>query len=354
MNTRVVLAYSGGLKATVAIPWLIEHYHCQVIAVVLDLGQAEDLADLRQRAMAAGAARCHVIDAREEFARDFVVPSLKADALLEGRFPASTALGRTIIANTLVTIARIEGTRTVAHAGTGRDHLRMTSAAQSLDSTINVISCAEAWTYSDAEVAGIADRLHVAAPSDGVLIDQNLWGRTGGGWVDVDSSGLDDNVFGPTRSPNMAPGVEAVVEIEFVRGVPVALNGVPMQPVELIESLGTIGAEHGIGRLRRVKARAQGRVRHVVHEAPAAVLLHFAHAELQRSTAPGAVQRFVPAVASAYADLIDRGEWFSNLRPALDGFVDQVQQEVTGLVRLKLFKGSVTASGIAEPATAKP
>jgi argininosuccinate synthase len=344
MNTRVVLAYSGGLKASVAIAWLIETYRAEVVAVVLDLGQAEDLADVRQRAIAAGAARCHVIDAREEFARDFVVPSLKADALQEGRYPASIALGRALIAKTLVTLARIEGTRLVAHAGTGKDQLRLTGAARGLDPSLKVIACAEAWTFADSELANIAERHQIPSTGSHERVDQNLWGRTTGRSMDPDAGA-------PTEQGS---DTAALLEIEFARGVPIALNGVPMLPAELIDSLATIGAEHGIGRLSRVKARTDGRGSHAFYEAPAAMVLHTAHAELQRSAAPGAVQRFAPVVASAYADVIDRGEWFSNLRPALDAFVNEVQEHVTGRVRLKLFKGGVTAVGIAQPAAVKP
>ncbi len=344
MNTRVVLAYSGGLKASVAIPWLIETYRAQVVAVVLDLGQGEDLADIRQRAIALGAARCHVVDAREEFARDFVVPSLKADALLEGRYPTSTALGRAVIARTLTTIARIEDTKAVAHAGTGKDHLRLTGTARAIDSSLRVIACAEAWTFSDSELANVAERYQIAATDRGARVDQNLWGRTVGRWLDADAAAPQEQ----------APDQEAVLEIEFAHGVPIALNGVTMAPAELIDSLATIGAEHGIGRLSRVKARTDGRVSQALYDAPAAVLLHTAHAELQRAMAPGPVQRFAPTIASAYADAIDRGEWFSNLRPALDAFVNEVQQQVTGMVRLTLYKGGIAAAGIRQPAVAKP
>jgi argininosuccinate synthase len=344
MNTRVVLAYSGGLKASVAIPWLIETYRTQVVAVVLDLGQGEDLADIRHRAVALGAARCHVVDAREEFARDFVLPSLKADALLEGRYPASTALGRAVIAKTLATIARIEDTKTVAHGGTGKDHFRLTGAARALDSSLRVIACAEAWTFSDSDLANVAERHQIAVTGRGARVDQNLWGRTLGQRLDVDAAAPQEQ----------APDQEAVLEIEFARGVPIALNGVTMPPAELIDSLATIGAEHRIGRLTRVKARADRSESQALYDAPAAVLLHAAHAELQRSVAPGAVQRFAPTIASAYADVIDRGEWFSNLRPALDAYVNEIQQQVTGMVRLTVHKGGVAAAGIRQPAVVKP
>ncbi len=209
------------------------------------------------------------------------------------------------------------------------------------------------WELTHGDLANVPERHHIVSADRGTHVDQNLWGRTIGLRIDADAGAPSENVFALTRPPQAGPEQSAAIEIEFARGVPIALNGVTMPPAELIESLTTIGAEHGVGRLSRVTARQHGRASHVAYEAPAAVLLHAAHEELQRSTSPGAVQRFVPAVSSAYVDLIDRGEWFSNLRPALDAFVNQIQQSVTGVVGLKLFKGGVTASGISQPALAK-
>lgn len=342
-NNRVVLAYSGGLKSSVAIPWLAETYRVKVVAVALDLGQDDDLADIRQRALAAGADRCHVVDAREEFARDFVVPSVRADALLAGRYPMPTALGRPLIAKTVATIARIEDAAIVAHAGSNRDHLRLTGATHALDSSLRVIPCAEAWTFSHTELATFAERHQIAASDQDERVDQNLWGRTVGRWID-EAAGCPEGIFTLTRAPETGPHQAAVLEIDFARGVPVALNGIQMPPVELIDSLATIGAERGVGRLTRVKSRATGRASYAVYEAPAAVLLHTAHAELQQLVAPESVQRFASTAALAYADLIDRGEWFSDLRPALDSFINHVQQNVTGTVRLTLHNGSVSAA----------
>ena len=353
MSARVVLAYSGGLKASVAIPWISETHRAEVVAVVVDLGQGEDLADVRERAMAAGALRCHVIDAREEFARDFVVPALKAGALFEGRYPAATALGRALIAKTLVTVARIEETKTVAHAGSDRDHIRLACAVRDLDASMSVIGCAQAWSFSPADLENVAERHRIAFAAGGQHVDQNLWGRTVGRSLEFDAP-LPDDAFSTTRPPENGPNQEALLEIEFQRGVPVALNGVTMPPAELIDSLATIGAEHGVGRLIRVKGQSGGKVSYAIYEAPAAMLLHAALDDLQRASAPGAIQQFVPTVASAYAGIIDRGEWFSNLRPALDAFVANAQQGATGVVRLKLLKGGVTASGVRQPEAAKP
>ena len=352
MNNRLVLAYSGGLKASAAIPSLIETHRAEVVAVAIDLGQGDDLAEIRHRALSAGAVRCHVIDARDEFARDFVLPSLKADALLDGRYPMATALGRPLIAKTLVTIARIEDAKTVAHAGTGADHRRISGAVHDLDPTLKVVACAESWHFTQSDLASIVGRHDVAVEGQS-RVDRNLWGRTVGRWAEADAGDLPDGVFVLTRSPEGGADHDAHIEIEFANGVPTALNGVAMPPAELVESLTTIGAEHGIGRLHRIKSRQDNRVSHVFYEAPAAVLLHAAHQELQRSLSPGAVLHFAPSVAAAYVDMIERGEWFSNLRPALDAFVNQIQQSVTGAIRLKLFKGSVTASGISQPAVAK-
>ena len=352
-SNRVVLAYSGGVKSSVAIPWLIETYRANVVAVVLDLGQGDDLADIRQRALGAGAARCHVIDAREEFARDFILPSLKAQALLGGRYPMPTALGRPLIAKTVATIARIEEADILAHAGSNRDHLRLTDTVHSLDAGLRVIPCAEAWTFSPSELVTFAERHQISAADEGGHVDQNLWGRTVGVSLEADASELSEAIYSLTRVPEKGPRDAVVLEIEFDRGAPIALNSVSMMPVELIDSLTTIGSEHGIGRLARVKARARGRSSHAIYEAPAAVLLHTAHAELQQRAAPGSVQRFASTVASAYAEMIDRGEWFSDLRPALDALVNHVQQSVTGVVQLTLHKGAVTASGIRQPATLK-
>jgi argininosuccinate synthase len=353
MSARVVLAYSGGLRASVAVPWIADTHRAQVVAVAIDLGQGEDLADVRHRATAAGALRCHVIDARDEFARDFVVPSLKAGALLEGRYPPSTALGRALIAKTLVTVARVEETKTVAHAGSDRDHARIASAVRDIDPSITVIGCAQAWSFSSSDLESVAERQRIAFAAGGTHVDQNLWGRTVGRSLEVDAP-LPDDLFSTTRAPGKGPNQEAMLEIEFQRGVPTALNGVTMPPSELIESLATIGAAHAIGRLTRVKGQLAGKVSYAVYEAPAAMLLHSALDELQRTLAPGAVQQFVPTVASAYADVIDRGEWFSNLRPALDAFVTSVQQGATGVVRLTLFQGGVTASGVRQLAATKP
>ncbi len=349
MNTRVVLAYSGGLKASVghslARSRRTAHRSWRSCSISVRARIWRTFASARSPP---ALSRCHVVDAREEFARDFVVPSLKADALLEGRYPTSTALGRAVIAKTLVTIARIEDAKTVAHAGTGKDHLRLTDAAHAIDSSLKVIACAEAWTLSDSELANVAERHQIAATGESRLTSIGTSGavRSADRWMRRRRGTCTESALRPGRP---------CVEIEFARGVPIALNGVTMPPAELIDSLATIGAEHGIGRLSRVKARDgwSGVARRSTRLLQPCCCTRLTPNFSDRRR-PGAVQRFAPAVASAYVDVIDRGEWFSNLRPALDAFVNEVQQHVTGMVRLTLFKGGVTAAGITQPAAAKP
>lgn len=339
MTPPIVLAYSGGLRSSVAIPWLTERHGAAVVAVTLDLGQATDLAEIRDRALAAGAARAHVLDARDEFARDFLWPALRAGALLAGRYPMAAGLSRPLIAAKLVEIARIEGASLVAHGSAGRDRARLQQPVHSLDRSLQVVACADG--MPPAQVAEYADRLGMSLPApEADRVDDNLWGRTTGRPGDDASQDLPELVFTRSRSLAQTPDRPAVVEVSFERGIPAGINGVTMTAVELIDSLSTIAGEHGVGRLDRVKHRADGSRTRVIHEAPAAVVLHHAHRELAQLTSPASLTTFQAAVAAAYAGVIGRGEWFDRLRPGLDAFVAATQEPVTGSVRVKLFKGS--------------
>lgn len=337
MTPPIVLAYSGGLRSTAAIAWLADRYASDVVAVTLDLGQSTDLAEIRDRALGAGAARAHVIDARDEFARDFVWPSLRADALADGRYPMATALSRPIIARQLVEIARIEGASLVAHAAAGRDSARLQQLLRARDAAVEALACADVMTGS--QVAEFAERAGRSLPAPGAdRLDDNLWGRTTGRAADDASHEAPESVFTRTRSLTQAPASPAVVEVAFERGLPTGINGVPMTAAELIDSLSTIAGEHGVGRFDRVKHRADGSRSRVLYEAPAAAVLHQARRELERLTAAADLVRFSPAVAAAYAGAIGRGEWFGRLREGLDAFVASTQEPVSGTVRVKLFK----------------
>jgi argininosuccinate synthase len=331
----VVLAHSGGARSNAAISWLAERHRAEVVTLTLDLGQSADMNEIRSLALSSGAARAHVIDAREEFARDVVLPSLKAGALSDTRYPLATALTRPLIAKTLVQIAAIENAAHVAHGATGRDRRRLAQPISTLNPTLKEIACAEE--------AGFAARLGDAKAAS--RIDDNLWGRTIGRRGDDGSGEPEESLFKVTKRLDEAPVKPAHVEIEFERGAAVGINGVTMRLGELIESLQTIAGEHGVGRLDRIKVKADGTRSRALYEAPAAVVLHLAHAELWRYVSSESQQRFDTAVSAAYVEAIDRGEWFDPLRTGLDAYVNATSEQMTGTIRVRLLKGGAQVVG---------
>ncbi len=352
---RIVLAFAGGLEASVAIPWLKETHGAEVIAVALDLGPGRELTQIRERAIGAGAARCHVLDVREEFARGYILPALQADALYEGRYPLATALGRPLIAKKLVEIAHMENASAVAHgcSSEGNDHVRIESSVRAIDPKMTVIAPAREWGMTPHEAVEYARVRNVAAPAvpEGPYrTDQNLWGRSVQcGVLDNPWTEPPDDIYTLTKSPADAPDVAAYVEIEWQQGVPTAVSGVEMSLVELIGSLETIGSVHGVGRIDMVENRIAGSKSREIYEAPAALLLHTAHRELEGLVVPKELQRLKQRLSQDYADLVFNGHWFSPMRGALDAFMQHVQQRVTGTIRLKLFKGDCRVVGRKSP-----
>ena len=351
---KIVLAYSGGLDTSVAIPWLKEQHHADVVAVTLDLGQGEELNQIRERALAAGAIRCHVLDVREEFARHYILPALEADALHEGRYPLATALGRPLIAKKLVEIAHMENARAIAHGcKKGDDQVRIDVSARAIDPNVGVIAPARAWSMTRPEEMAYAQARGVAVPLTGVSScssDRNLWGRS------IECVPLEDpwnelseEIYVITKPPTEAPNVPAYVEIAFDKGVPVAVNGVEMSLVELVGSLETIAGVHGVGRLDRVESRVAGIKSRDIYEAPAATVLHLAHRALEGFVIPKDLQRLKRRLSHEYAELVYNGLWFSPTRHAIDAFVQNVQEPVTGTVRLKLYKGDCRVVGRKSP-----
>ena len=290
--------------------------------------------EIRTHALAAGASRAHVIDAREAFARDIVLPSLKAGALSDTRYPMATALTRPLIAKTLVDIAKIENASHVAHGALGRDRRRLAQPIATLNPVLKEIACAEEAGFT-------------VPPGDGTpnRIDDNLWGRTIGRRDDDGSAEPDESLFKVTKRLDDAPVKAAHVAIEFERGAAVGINGVTMRLGELIESLQTIAGEHGVGRLDRIKVKADGTRSRAFYEAPAAVVLHLAHAELWRYVSSESQQRFDTAVSAAYVEAIDRGEWFDPLRTGLDAYVNATSEQMTGTIRVRLLKGGAQVVG---------
>ncbi len=353
--TRIVLAYSGGLDTSVAIPWLREKHGAEVIAVTLDLGQGGELNQIRERAMAAGASRCHVLDVREEFARDYILPALQADALYEERYPLATALGRPLIAKKLVEIAQMENASAIAHGctGKGNDQVRIDVSARAIDPRMTVVAPAREWDMTRAEEIEYARvrRVAVSATSKSPYsTDQNLWGRSiECGVLEDPWNEPPDDIYTLTKAPASAPDVPAYVQIEWQSGVPTAVNGVEMSLVELIGSLETIAGVHGVGRIDMVENRVVGIKSREIYEAPAALLLHTAHREIEGLVTPKDLQRLKQRLSQEYADIVYNGLWFSATRTAIDAFMQSIQKKVSGTIRLKLFKGDCRVVGRKSP-----
>jgi argininosuccinate synthase len=362
--TRIVLAYSGGLDTSVAIPWLKAQYGAEIIAVTLDLGQGRgpqrgsragdpgrELNQIRERAMSTGAIRCHVLDVREEFARDYILPALQADALYEERYPLATALSRPLIARKLVDIAHMENAGTIAHGctGKGNDQVRIEVSARAIDPALAVIAPAREWGMTRPEEIAYARARNVSVPTavaNPYSTDQNLWGRSiECGVLEDPWNEPPDDIYTLTKSVADAPAAPAYVEIAWKDGVPTAINGVDMPLVELIDSLETIAGVHGVGRIDMVENRLVGIKTREVYEAPAALLLHQAHRELEGFVTPKDLQRLKQRLSQEYADIVYNGLWFSPTRSAIDAFMQTIQPRVTGTIRLKLYKGDSRVVG---------
>lgn len=343
---RIVLAYSGGLNASAAVPWLAESEGADVVTITLDLGQQGELEEVRDRALASGAVRAHVLDVAEEFARDYVVRALKADALAEGRRPLISPLAAPMLAKKLVEIAAIEQAHLVAHGAADRDAAaRIESAVRALNPRLTVRAPARDWDLTRLDAIVYAQKRNITVPVTAEAphgADGHVWGRTVALRAANRRREPPEELFTLTKPAAACPDEPAFVDITFERGTPTAVNGVSMPLTDLIATVEMIAGAHGVGRAERGI------------EAPAAVVLHAAHAELQKLVAGKEAVRFSKRVAREYADLVQRGAWFSPLREALDAYVDKISDRVSGVIRLKLFKGDARIIGrkVAEPKVA--
>jgi len=349
---KIAVAYSGGLDTSVIVKWLQEKYDAEVITVTANLGQTKELIGVEEKAYKTGAKKAFILDLQEEFATDFIFPALKAGALYEWSYPMATSLGRPLIAKALVEIAKQEGCTAVAHGctGKGNDQVRFEAAIAALAPELKVYAPLREWEFkSREEEIAYCERhgIPVKATKDSPYsIDENMWGTS------IECGLLEDpklpppaNAYQRTVSPEQAPDQPTQVEIEFEHGVPVALDGKKMNPVELIMTLNTIGGANAIGRLDLVENRLVGIKSRELYEAPAATILHFAHRELERLTLDKDTMHYKAKLSHDYADLIYNGLWYSPLRFALDAFVNETQKVVRGTVALKLYKGNVELLG---------
>ncbi len=348
---RCVLAYSGGLDTSVAIPWMRENLDTEVIALSIDLGEAKDLRRVQERALRTGAVAAYVVDARRLFVENFAFPSLMAGALYEGVYPLATALGRPLIAKLLVDLAREEGASAVAHGctGKGNDQVRFDVAVAALAPELSVLAPVRDWDMGRpdelryAAERGIEVPATVASPYS---VDANLWGRS------IEAGVLEDpwqepprDVFQWTADPSEAPPDGALVEIAFEHGRPVSLDGEALAAEVLVERLNALGGAHGIGRIDHVENRLVGIKSREIYEAPAATILFAAHQAVETLTLARDVMRFKRTVAEEWARLVYDGLWFSALRHDLWAFVRSTQEFVSGEVRLRLQRGSLRVVG---------
>jgi argininosuccinate synthase len=343
---RVLLLYSGGLDTSVMLKWIQDRYDAEVVCLTVNLGQpGEDYAVIEDKARRLGAVECHVIDARAEFARDFVAPAIKANALYGG-YPLFTALGRPLIAKLAVEQARASGCDTIAHGctGKGNDQVRIEATVATLGPELKVIAPVRSWQMGREEEIAYA-REHGIPVKGGTettpySIDDNLWGRSSEGrWIEDLGHAPEDDVFQLVTRPEEAPDEPETVSIGFERGVPVALNGERLELVELIERAAEIAARHGVGIVDHIEDRIVGLKVRDIYEAPAAALILPAHQELERLVGTIHQNQFKGQLDRQWAYLVYAGLWWEPLRGDLDAYMESVNARVTGTIALKLYKG---------------
>lgn len=353
---KIVLAYSGGLDTSIAIPWLKENYGAEVITYIADLGQIKDRKTIHNKALAAGAKRFYLEDLKEKFLKDFAFKALAAGALYEGKYPLISALSRPLIAQRMVEIARAEQATALAHGATGKgnDQVRFELTFKALAPDLKIIAPAREWEFKsrEEEIAySKKKKIPVSATKKSPYsIDRNLWG------VSIECGILEDpwkeppeDVYQMTLSPKKAPHKEKYLEIEFKKGIPTKLGGKGYSPVALLEKLNKIGGENGIGRIDIVENRLIGIKSREVYEAPGAMLLYQAHEALEKLVLDRETYHHKRIIAEKYSQLIYNGLWFSPEREALEKFVAATQKRVTGTVRLKLYKGNAIVVGRKSP-----
>jgi len=333
----------------------MENYGLEVVTLTADLGGDIDLESARQKALHVGAVDAYVVDAREEFARDFVLPALQADALYEGTYPLATALARPLIAQLMVEVARRTGASLIAHGctGKGNDQVRFDVATTALAPELKVIAPIREWKMSREQEIEYAQQHGIPVPvgrESPYSTDENLWGRSVEcGILEDPSAEPPDDAYDWTVSPQRAPDEPLYLELRFEEGAPVALDGSRMSFLHIIRTLNELGGKQGVGRIDMIENRLIGLKSREVYEAPAAVVLHAAHRAVEDLTLAKDSLRFKEIITSTYADLVYNGLWFGALRRDLAAYVSSSQQHVTGTARLKLFKGSCTVVGRESP-----
>ena len=354
---KVVLAYSGGLDTYIIIPWLKENYGCEVIAVAANVGQADELDGLEEKAIKTGASKIYIEDLQDEFVEDFIFPTLKAGAVYENSYLLGTSFARPVIAKRLVEIAKAEGADAICHGctGKGNDQVRFELTIKAFAPTMPIIAPWRIWDIkSRDEEIDYAEAHNVPLKINretNYSKDKNLWHLSHEG-LDLEDPANEpkyDDILEMGVSPEKAPDEPTYLTLSFEKGIPVALNGEKMKGADLVKALNVLGGANGIGLADIVENRLVGMKSRGVYETPGGTILYHAHAVLETLCLDKATQHYKQQVALKFADLVYDGQWYTPLREALSAFVDKTQETVTGEVKLKLYKGNIINAGVMSP-----
>ena len=353
---KVVLAYSGGLDTSCIVPWLKENYGCEVITFTANVGQGdEELEGLEEKAITSGASKAYIVDLREEFLTEYAFPTMKAGAIYEHLYLLGTSFARPVTAKYMVEVAEQEGAEAVAHGctGKGNDQVRFELTVKALNPLLSVIAPWREWTIrsrEDALAYAEAHNVPVSTSKSEYSRDRNIWHMSHEGSILEDPwTEAEEGIFHVTVAPEQAPNEPEYVTVHFEQGMPSAINGKVLGAVELLTKLNELGGAHGVGRADMVENRLVGMKSRGVYETPGGTILYTAHQGLESITLDRETMHYKQVVAQRYAELVYYGQWFTPLREALDAFVTRTQQRVTGIVRLKLYKGSCSVVGRKSP-----
>ncbi len=353
---KIVLAYSGGLDTSVAIKWLKDKYNAEIICYTSNVGQGDDAEQLKAKALKTGASKFYFEDLRDRFVNEYIVPSLKAGAIYQDKYPLATALARPIIAEGMVKAAKKEKAQAIAHGctGKGNDQVRFELTAKYLAPEMKVIAPVREWEFrSREEEIDYAKKYGIPVPvtkAKPYSIDWNLWG------ISIECGKLEnpwneppEDAYQITTSPEKAPAKPEYVTIGFKKGVPISLNGKNAGTMSIIEKLTKTGGKHGIGRIDMVEDRLVGIKSREIYEAPAAVILHATHRELEKLVFSRDLYELKKLISQRYSQIVYFGQWFSHIKECFDAFVDESQKFVTGEVKMKLYRGACTVAGRKSP-----
>ena len=353
-KNKVVLAYSGGLDTSIMIRWLIDHYDCDVVAMCANLGQAEEIDGLEDRAKAAGASAVYIEDLQDDFVENYIFPTLRAGAVYENRYLLGTSFARPLIAKRQVEIAALENANMVAHGATGKgnDQVRFELAYMALNPKLQIVAPWKdpQWTLNSREACidyANEHGIEIKQTKEKIYSeDRNIWHISHeGAELEDPINEAKNEVFTLSNTIENAPDKAEYIELEFKNGTPIKLNGTAYNAVGIVKALNKIGAQHGIGQIDLIENRLVGMKSRGVYETPGGTILYFAHQYIESLVLDKQTMHYKQSIGLKYAELVYNGEWFCPLREALDAFVKQTQQVVNGTVKLKLYKGNIVPAG---------